>query len=115
MTRRSLGVGIATLAAVLGGALALQAHWRDGLTAHWWAEVEGELRFVTTVVEHRPDYPNVHRALSRVAQGWNYARDGLPRDPMPFRARLETTLEVPAAATLRLDASGRQRFGMLPC
>ena len=112
MTRRSLGVGIATLAAVLGGALALQAHWRDGLTAHWWAEVEGELRFVTTVVEHRPDYPNVHRALSRVAQSWNYARDGLPRDPMPFRARLETTLEVPAAATLRLDASGRQRIAV---
>ena len=110
MNARAVAAAVATLVAVLTVAAVVHTRLDDGVTAHWWAEVDGELRFVRTVVEHRPDYPNVHRALARVAQGWHFERDGLPAEPMAFRARLEARLDAPHGGTLRLDASGRYRL-----
>lgn len=103
---RAIGAALTTLVAVFALTWIAERPLEHGVTAHWWADVDGELRFVRTVVEHRPSYPNVHRALSRVAQGWHYERDGVPPELFEFRARLVTRLDAPRAGRLRLDASG---------
>ncbi len=102
-----MGAALTTLVAVSALTWVAEQPLEHGVTAHWWAEVDGELRFVRTVVEHRPGYPNVHRALSRVAQGWHYERDGIPAELFPFRARVATRLTVPRSGELRVSTSGR--------
>lgn len=104
---RALGAALTTLVVVSVFTWIGERPLEHGVTAHWWAESDGELRFVRTVVEHRPDYPNVHRALSRVAQGWHYERDGIPSDLFPFRARLVTRLTAPRSGQLRVLTSGQ--------
>lgn len=79
----------------LGALLLADHHVAHGVDVTWRAQIEDEWRVVDQTVEHRVQFPNERRALSRYVQGWDFERDGIPPQLFPFRAQLRTTVDVP--------------------
>ncbi len=100
--------GALAFVAVVATAVLVDGHLAHGVDATWRAEVDGEWRVVDHTVEHRAQFPNERRALSRYIQGWNFERDGIPAQLFPFRAQLRTTLTVPRSG-YRLAVRGSNR------
>ncbi|HJL03547.1 MAG TPA: glycosyltransferase family 39 protein [Polyangiaceae bacterium LLY-WYZ-15_(1-7)] len=100
---------------VLGGLVGADHLLRHGVAARWEAQLgeedEGaEWVEVTRTVEHRAQFPNERRALSRYVQGWDFEALGIPPDLFPFRATIRTRLHLPRPGyQLRVDALGPAR------
>ncbi|MAQ17555.1 MAG: hypothetical protein CMN30_22505 [Sandaracinus sp.] len=69
-------------------ALGADLYLRQGLEARWSAELDDGWVGVVRTVEHRPSFPNEHRALSRIVQDLDFEATGVPDALFPFRAVL---------------------------
>ena len=90
-------LAVATLGAVVWIALGVGAdsYTSHGYSADWYTQVEGARTLVTRTTEHRVAFPNVHRPLSRIAQGWDYARLPRPTALPSIDAELRARITIP--------------------
>ena len=100
---------------VLGGLVGADHLLRHGVAARWEAQLgeedEGaEWVEVTRTVEHRAQFPNERRALSRYVQGWDFEALGIPPDLFPFRATIRTRLHLPRPACTLARSSQTMQF-----
>ena len=104
----------ATLAAlgVLGVAAGADGFVRQGWTVSWYAtSARGERIETARTTEHRVVIPNDHRPMSRIVEGWNYARLGVPVDVPPIDATLRARIRVPAPGRfLHVTANGQAQI-----
>lgn len=107
MRRRRRAIAAAAAVGVLGivTLLGVDAAWfAHGWSATWYAPVEGHREALTTTTEHRVSFPNVHRPLARVVQGWPFDRLGVPEELPAIDVDLRARLTVPAGRPMHLDA-----------
>jgi len=96
-----------TWVVALSVAATVEQRLREGVSATWHAKVEGDFREVARTVETRPSFPNEHRALSRVVQGWQFERDGIPEELFEFRGTFDARLHLDRPGYPRLRATGQ--------
>ncbi|MCA9608995.1 MAG: glycosyltransferase family 39 protein [Myxococcales bacterium] len=102
--RRAIGAAAAVVALGLGTLFGVDAAWfAHGFSATWYAPVDGNREALTTTTEHRVVFPNVHRPLARVVQGWPFDRLGVPPDLPAVDVDLRARLTVPEGRSLHLD------------
>ncbi len=104
--RRAIGAAAATGVLGLVALLAVDAAWfAHGFSATWHATIDGRREVLTTTTEHRVLFPNVHRPLARVVQGWPFDRLGVPEALPAIDVDLRARLAVPGRHTyLAADA-----------
>ncbi len=93
-------------AAAFGIAVLLLAdgYLSHGYSATWYATVQGQRVEVTQTTEHRPSFPNVHRPLARVVQGWPFERLDMPTALPRIDVALRAQLRIPEGPPRRLSA-----------
>lgn len=79
---------------------------RHGVEARWSAQPADEWIGVVRTIEHRPSFPNRHRALSRIAQNLDFETHGVPDGLFPFRARI--------VGSVTLERGGRLSASVAP-
>lgn len=107
---RFLPIVWATLAAlcVLGVAVAVDPLVRHGYTVSWYAtSPSGERIETARTTEHRIVFPNDHRPMARIVEGWNFQRLGVPVDVPPIDATFRARIRFPAAGRyMHVTATG---------
>ncbi len=78
---------------------------RHGVEARWSAQPADDWIGVVRTLEHRPSFPNRHRALSRIAQNLDFETHGVPNRLFPFRATILGTLELERGGRLAAEVA----------
>lgn len=78
---------------------------RQGVEVRWSAQPASDWIGVVRTLEHRTDFPNRHRALSRIAQNLDFEEHGVPNRLFPFRAQVLGTLELEREGRLAAEVS----------
>ncbi len=110
-----VGLSLALGVLFVGGLL--DTCFQRGIEVTWAAQVPGSedgsrarrnAPYVpmATTTEDRVDFPNRHRALSRLAQGWNFEDHGIPGELFAFQATLRSRLHLDAPGFPAVTASG---------
>ncbi len=97
-----LAAAVAVVLAVLALALVADRFLAHGTTVTWRSPEHARV-VVARTLEHRASFPTVHRALSRYAQHWDFARFGVPPAVPRLDALVEADLTIPAGETRALD------------
>ena len=100
--------GLLGAVAVLLLATLADGYARHGYTASWYARTQDGTRIETArTSEHRTVFPNEHRPMSRIVEGWDFRRLGIPADVPPIDATLRAAIRVPTDGRhLHVTSSG---------
>ncbi|MFK7987748.1 MAG: ArnT family glycosyltransferase [Sandaracinaceae bacterium] len=107
-TERAARIRVAAVAAGAGMLLGVLC-WvgADRYTAHGWSAtwyqfVDGEREEITRTTEHRVSFPNVHRPLARIVQGWPHERLAIPTTLPVIDVMLRAVITVPESGPRHL-------------
>jgi 4-amino-4-deoxy-L-arabinose transferase-like glycosyltransferase len=101
-------LGLLGVLVVLAAATFADGYVRHGYTVSWYARTtDGERIETARTTEHRVVISNDHRPMSRIVEGWNYRRLGIPADVPPIDATLRASITVPREGRyFRITSSG---------